>query len=276
MSSAALKNPGKAGIKVQVGRDSYVDYPYVCVDCTDMSQALTALYTASGIYDTNGYKRLPEILLTELGANAWEAVVRYAPAYVMSTPVTTVPETTGEEFDISTESAHRDVSIATIGIYGETYGDAVDFKGLINVTKDAVNGVDYDVPKQVFSEPWVFFGSDVTASFRRTIQSLCGTVNIAAFRGWEAGEVKFIGAQGQRQSDGNWKIRFSFAVSENATGLVVGDITGIAKGGWQYLWVRSIDIIDGNHVAKKPLQVNVEQIYDDGDFSALGIGTAAL
>ena len=57
------------------------------------------------------------------------------------------------------------------------------------------------------------------------------------------------------------------------TGLQVGDITGIDKKGWEYLWVRYADAEDQNVLVKRPIAAYVEQVYESGNFALLGIGT---
>ena len=63
--------------------------------------------------------------------------------------------------------------------------------------------------------------------------------------------------------------------SPNRTGITVGDITGIAKKGWEYLWVRYEDAEDSTAktLVKRPVAAYVEKVYESGDFAALGIGT---
>lgn len=55
----------------------------------------------------------------------------------------------------------------------------------------------------------------------------------------------------------------------------MGNITGISKKGWEYLWVRYVDAEDAAAKAfvKKPQAVYVERVYEEGDFSGLGIAT---
>ena len=50
-------------------------------------------------------------------------------------------------------------------------------------------------------------------------------------------------------------------------------IVGVDKKGWEYLWVRYADAEDQNVLVKKPIAVYVERVYEEGDFSLLGIGT---
>ncbi|MBC7077795.1 MAG: hypothetical protein H5T92_05745 [Synergistales bacterium] len=85
----------------------------------------------------------------------------------------------------------------------------------------------------------------------------------------------FLGASGSKRGEEDWEITFRFAASPNATGLTVGEITGIAKKGWEYLWVRYADDVDDDAkvLVKRPIAVYVEQVYQYGDFSQLEIGT---
>ena len=56
--------------------------------------------------------------------------------------------------------------------------------------------------------------------------------------------------------------------------LHVGDIVVASKKGWEYLWVRYEDAEDdaANVLVKKPTAAYVEKVYEDGDFSVLGLG----
>ena len=66
-----------------------------------------------------------------------------------------------------------------------------------------------------------------------------------------------------------------FPTSSDKAGLTVSEITGIDKKGWQYLWVRYADAEDSvaKAIVKKPVAVYIEKVYEEGDFSGLGIGT---
>ena len=61
--------------------------------------------------------------------------------------------------------------------------------------------------------------------------------------------------------------------SKNLTNETVGDITGIAKKGHEYLWVKYEDSQSDVSLLKKPRSVYVNQVYKSADFSQLGIGT---
>ena len=86
----------------------------------------------------------------------------------------------------------------------------------------------------------------------------------------------FLGASGSRRGtgvDSDWEITFRFAASPNASGISVGPISGISKKGWEYLWVRYADAEDAGSqaIVKRPVAAYVERVYDQGNFSALGI-----
>ncbi len=155
------------------------------------------------------------------------------------------------------------------------YGDgAANAGGAIGATADAVEGTDITVPIYTFSESHTFSDSDVTTAYKSILFSATGTVNAATFKGLAAGEALFLGAAGNRQGDGNWTIDFAFAGSPNISGLSVGDISGIAKKGWEYLWVRyqAAEDTTAKLLVQKPVGVYVEQVYRSANFAALNIG----
>ena len=174
-------------------------------------------------------------------------------------------------FDTGGGTQHITQSLATT-----SYGTAPpDFNGAIGVTKDSVNGVDIIVPQYNFSETYYFAETYVTDSYKSTIADLTGKINDATFRTFAAGEVLFRGASGSQRGNGDWEITFKFSQSPNVTAMTIGSIAGIAKDGWQYLWVRYQDVEDtaAKAVVKRPLAVYVEDVYESGDFAGLGIGT---
>jgi len=204
-------------------------------------------------------------------ASSWLGRVEYRPASVQSSR----PET-GESlfsFDTGGGTQHITQSIATISSYS---ADATqpDFHGAINVTHDNVEGVDITVPVYNFSETHYLAAATVTSGYKGTLFGLTGKVNNASFRGLAAGECLFLGASGSQRGNGeDWEITFRFAGSPNRTGIDVGPISGIAKKGWEYMWVRYKDAVDDTYLIQIPSHVYVEKVYDLGDFSGLGIGS---
>jgi hypothetical protein len=199
----------------------------------------------------------------------WTGTVNYAPFEHEDPPAT------GESvfnFDTGGGTQHITQSLQTMGRFP---GTAPDFKGAIGVTHDNVEGVDITVPVYTFSETHYVPSSTVTTSYKYTLFSLTGKVNSGSFKGLAAGECLFLGASGSKRGADDWEITFRFAGSPNRTGLSVGPISGISKKGWEYLWVRYADIEDtaSHTLVKQPIGAYVEKVYEEGNFSSLGIGT---
>ena len=130
------------------------------------------------------------------------------------------------------------------------------------------------MPVYNFSETHYIAAENVTQAYKAILFALTGRLNAAPFRGFAAGEVLFLGASGSKRGEEDWEITFRFAASPNVSGLSVGNITGIIKRGWDYLWVRYEDVEDtaAKAIVKRPVAAYVERVYYDGDYSALGIG----
>jgi len=89
-----------------------------------------------------------------------------------------------------------------------------------------------------------------------------------------AGECLFLGSDfGDARADGGVEFTYEFSALPNKTGLSVGDIAGIAKKGWEYMWVRyePAEVGGLKVLGQKPKAVYVERVYDSGDFSGLGL-----
>jgi len=220
------------------------------------------------------YEQLPrqEISLERVGVEHWETTVRYARAQA------SLPQTGQSVFSFDTGGGTQHITQArqTISRTGAPGTTAPDFQGAIGVTADGVEGVDIVVPVYQFAETHYVSDATVTAGYKATLFGLTGKVNSDAFKGFQPGEVLFLGASGSRRGTGpqdDWEITFRFAASPNVTGLSVGPITGINKKGWEYLWVRYADAEDvaTNAIVKRPIAAYVERVYDEGGFAALGI-----
>lgn len=201
------------------------------------------------------------------GGDVWEVSVRYGKKE---------PKETGESsfsFDTGGGTTHITQSLSTVNGYAPSGFNAPNFKGAIGVTHDSVEGTDITIPVYNFTETHYISAALVTGAYKATLFSLTGRTNNAAFKGFATGEVLFLGASGSLRGEDDWEITYRFAASPNVTGLTVGDITGINKKGWEYLWVRYADAENEQVLVKQPIAAYVERVYEEGDFSGLGIGT---
>lgn len=182
---------------------------------------------------------------------------------------------------ISTVSSSKEWLDTTSSVESWLPGNA----GAIGVNGETVEGCDIVVPQYQFTLAVTI--DDVDTAYKLAVLDLTGTVNDAPFAGFEAGEVLFLGARGQRvRRTTTWQIEFQFAVSRNKTNIVVTpEITVPEKKGWDYIWftygqrLKQVrDAGDGSLVAPGepsdlfltvPVSYSVEQVYRPGDFTLL-------
>jgi hypothetical protein len=210
------------------------------------------------------YMGLPfqEYHIKHLGNGIWDASARFSKHD---------PKESTFSFDTGGGTQHITQSIKTVAKYGTPGHPAPDFKGAIGVTTDSVEGVDITVPVYNFTETHYLPSSLVTPAYKALLFFLTGKVNKSLFKGFQAGEVLFLGASGSKRGKDDWEITFRFAASPNVTNLKVGDIEGIDKRGWEYLWVRYADAEDEKVLVKQPIAVYVERVYEEEDLNALGL-----
>lgn len=247
-----------------ISEDATVDLRFLIRGTDDDAAANVALLDASPVL-YGGLVR--QSAHTErIAEDAWEGSVRYG---------IQEPKQTGDSsfsFDTGGGTQHITQALATVGAYSVS-GPPPNFSGAIGATKDSVEGVDITVPVYNFTETHYIDAALVTAGYKATLFHLTGTVNSAPFRGFNAGEVLFLGASGAKRGQEDWEITYRFAASPNVAGLTVGAMTGIEKRGWDYLWVRYEDVEDteAQTLVKRPVAVYVEQVYPLGNFAGLGI-----
>ena len=197
-------------------------------------------------------------------AGMWEGTAVYAP------PEEVQQEVGESTYRFSTGGGTQHITTSR-GTTKYPTSTAPDYKNAIGVTKDGVEGVDILVPKFEWSETHTIAAASVTTAYIAILRKLTGKTNSTAWQGYAAGEVLFLGAEGSKRGDGDWDITFNFAAGENVTGQTIGDITGIAKKAWEYLWIRFKDVEDttAKAMVKQPQAVYVEKVYDEDDFSTL-------
>jgi len=249
------------------GDNASVELIYIIKGTDDDIAAKDALGSAApALYD--GLVRQSRHI-EPLGNDLWLGRARYGKQE---------QQETGESafsFDTGGGTQHITQAIATVASYAPPTKTAPDFKGAIGVSHESVEGVDITVPVYAFAETHYLADSVVTNPYKGALFYATGKVNNAGFKGLLAGECLFLGASGSKRGVDDWEISFRFAASPNRAGIVVGDIVGIDKKGWEYMWVRYADAEDAaaKSIVKRPVAVYVEKVYDEADFSALGIGT---
>ena len=175
-------------------------------------------------------------------------------------------------FSISGTQVKSMIGVRRLGCYTKDGSINDPYGGLIGVTKDGVEGVDLDVYNGTFSITRKFPASWFHWDNYRLINLAAGRFNGLPWNGFAVGEVRFLGAEGDWQSDGDYgEMTFNFATSPNSSDLFVGDIGPIAKRGWDYLNVEYAEFVENGRTFKRPTLVTVDQVYLEMDFAILGL-----
>lgn len=204
-----------------------------------------------------------------LGDNAWQVTISYEKKG--AEPAEQTPLKRARSFDTTGGTQH-----ITQGESETIFGGGPSFQKAINVDDNGVNGVDIVVPQLQWTETYDVPNAYVTDSYIKGVATQTGRVNSSAFRGFEAGEVLFVGCSGSQEWDdqkgrGPWSLSFKFVASPNVTNQPVGDMS-VNKKGHEYLWVRYETAEESSALIKKPKHAYVNKVYKDGNFLALGIG----
>lgn len=246
----------------------------------DINTQLTANYAYWQYPGVSGMQlRAESYSVSYLGDDAWQLTVDYVKDGVEDGPD---PLKRSRSFDTTGGTQHITQAYpvgsgSTLDFERRFPSTATNMSGVIGVDDNGVNGVDIVVPQLQWQESYDVPNAYVTAAYIRSVASITGTVNAATFRGFQAGEVLFVGCTGSQEwdtqkGDGPWSLSYRFVASPNVTGQTIGSITGVAKGGHDYLWVHYESGVSGQSLIKQPKAVYVSKVYKDGDFSILGIG----
>ncbi len=174
-------------------------------------------------------------------------------------------------FDISGQQQRMMKSLSTVNSYEHPLEPERNFSQAIGVNSDGtIEGCDILIPTFTFTLHYTVDPADITESYVATLARTVGKVNSDAYKGFAAGELLLTRVSGQRRDLEAWDLTFGFSVSENKTGLEVFPITGIAKDGWDYLWVYYTTVENqGTHVLeKRAANVYVERVYERVAFAS--------
>jgi hypothetical protein len=252
-----------------------LELAYSILDAADAEAALTLLIsTAPATRTVNSIVLAKRVFRLEPEGTIFRGSVEYSRVGATQQQQEPIPE--GQStFQFETGGGNTTIthSIATVQRYKRGGGTPIDFKNAIGFDGERINGVDIVTPVYTFSETHALANSVVDSAYRLALFRATGKTNNATFKGFDAGEVLFLGASGSRRPDGIWDITYRFAASENLTDLDIGGITGVAKKGWEYLWLYFEDAESEDVLVKQPEQVFIEQVYQSHDFANIGIGT---
>lgn len=162
---------------------------------------------------------------------------------------------------------------------GETgYPDGVTyFEEAINVSGDAVQGIDVVRPSMKYTETWLLPATlAMSPSFMNGVHRLTGTVNASPFRAFAAGEALFLGAKGQWSGDSPFvAVTFEFECRPNVNDFYVKAIPPFPKKGWEYVWVR-YQPEGGMDIVRRPIAAYKNTLYHERAWDALVIAGRSI
>lgn len=199
-------------------------------------------------------------------ATTFDVVVDYGKAKTREQPQINQEEIS---FEISPQTVRLTQSKETkqsVPLHAPNFGGGVGF------ADNGFEGADVFVEAFTFSITKYVPATLVTNAYIKQLRDASFHVNDAAWRGFNAGECLFMGASGARRSEDDYAMTFRFSASSNVTGYSIdANITGINKGGWEYLWVLydQRTHAGSGRVIKKPVAAYVERFYDSANFPSL-------
>jgi len=172
-------------------------------------------------------------------------------------------------FNTTGASTHLNQSLSTRGIYAAPGKVAPNYRGAIGVSDSGVAGVDVTVPAFEFSVRKKF--EFISTDYLLAMVAMTGRVNSSPWSIFAPGEALFLGGEGG-EDEQNWvDVTYHFAARPNEANLTVGNISGVTKRGWDYLWVKHGEEVVADRVLQVPEAAYVEQVYPEANFNALGI-----
>jgi len=239
---------------------SYADFTaYVATNggLVDPAAAADAIY---GYFETNNEELLPFLQIEAEYINERHALVSVTLNSVKLDPV---------NFSTTGATTHLNQSLSTRGTYAAPGKQAPNYQGAIGVSDSGVDGVDVTVPAFEFTLKRKF--KYTSTAYLLACVALTGKTNSSPWQIFATGEALFLGAEGG-ENDQNWvDITYHFAARPNENNLSVGNITGVNKRGWEYLWVKHDEEVVADRVLQRPAAAYVEQVYPQASFATLGV-----
>lgn len=190
----------------------------------------------------------------------------------------TAPRAMGESqfsFELSLEPVRIRVPRGAIQVYAAP-GEPTWTPQLIGDTGNGEEPEGVDVYEPTYEESethWVPLTA-LTPAYREVLKTCVGSVNNAPFKGNAAGEALLKGVSGTRRGAADAEVTFRWGVRRNQSGMTIQGVTGVNKGGWQYLWPRSKIVPQGSNVIRHAItHVAVATVFPAANFTDLNIGT---
>ena len=181
-------------------------------------------------------------------------------------------ETPTESFDCGGGTKHLLYSFGQKKVYGDKdAGGAIGWNGQ---SGDDCEIAGVDVPtaqlRETYTKPMRV--SKLTTAFKRKVAALVGKVNSGSFKGWNAGEVMFLGMSYSTPAKKAKKVTvtFNFAIQPNESGVKIAG-RSVTKKGFEYVWAISKTVASSGSPKLEVEGIYVDQVCEYASFSGLGL-----
>ena len=275
--------------------NSSIAHVHVVRGASNELEACTAAYakTPDFIYDVDGVKKIPKLqarVNEKCGDSIWKIAVEYG-FTTGSSPTSDDDDANGDDvpevsFQCSPTTIHvvqpidQECVFRRSGLPEISHADAkqipIGWNGKHGPASEAV-GV--DIPAGELRETYTKIISVDTArswQWRRKMALCQGKVNLFEFKGWERGEVLFLGCNYSTPLRGvdKVKVSFEFLIRLNETNPKIAGKSfddGGGLYGHQYAWVVTSDAVSGNAVTKVVDYIFRSDVIEAIDFDQLGV-----
>lgn len=141
-------------------------------------------------------------------------------------------------FDSSGGTKHLQYAISQKRVHGTKEAkNAIGWNGK-GGQECEIAGVDIPIGQMRETYTRIMKMSALTTSFRRKVNACVGKVNANKFKGWEPGEVMFLGMSfsGSVKSSEKITVSFNFQIQPNESKAKVNDIDIGKVQGFEYIW----------------------------------------
>lgn len=247
-----------------------ITYRYTCSDTIDEEwvRALTLSATPLVTAAAGAILYRQDVQIEPQGWKLWDVTVPYGPRdespqvgqYTLS-------------FDTTGGTIHITSSKETVAHYPFPDGIVADYKQLIGVNDGQVEGADVVIPALKVSVNYRHPIGLISLAQIKNFARYTGCVNSDSFLTFSPGEVLFLGATGSEGTNSETDVTYQFAMSQNVSGLTIGDIAGIVKKGHDLAWIKYKKAVDDKRPVRQPDIVYIERVYNRAALGmALGFG----
>ena len=219
-----------------------------------------------------------------LTENAWKIEVNYGSESKSSSGDSgSEDDETTMNFDCSAGTKHMTQAIEQTCVYagsGESK-DSSDEASAVPIgwngkdgSESEAAGVDVSIGELRETYTKTMSKSKVTGtSWKRKVAELVGKVNSGSFKGWNAGEVMFLGCSYSAPSKGSKKVSvsFHFAIRLNESKATVAGQNIGSKKGFEYLWALTDDEVRDGERKRKVRKIYKAVVCETDGFGGLGI-----